>query len=97
MALHPKVQARAQAEIDTATGGTRLPAFEDRASMPYVDALLRELHRWGPVIPLGTSTATSQNALTIGYHQAIPHVLMEDDEYDGYRILKGSYVFGNTW
>ncbi|KAH7097919.1 cytochrome P450 [Auriculariales sp. MPI-PUGE-AT-0066] len=50
MALHPDVQRRAQAEIDSVTGGDRLPTYEDRGSLPYVDALLKEVMRWHPAV-----------------------------------------------
>ena len=53
MLLYPEVQAKAQAEIDSVIGNGRLPNFDDRASLPYVDAILRELVRWNPVVPLG--------------------------------------------
>ncbi|KAJ6512881.1 cytochrome P450 [Mycena sanguinolenta] len=51
MALHPEIQKKAQAEIDTVIGITRLPEFEDRPSLPYVEALYREIMRWKPVGP----------------------------------------------
>ena len=54
MMNHPEVQHRAQIEIDRVVGQQRLPDFEDRPSLPYVDAVLRETMRWGPVAPLGT-------------------------------------------
>ncbi|KIJ14785.1 hypothetical protein PAXINDRAFT_99849 [Paxillus involutus ATCC 200175] len=44
MAMHPKVQERAQAEIDEVVGRGRLPNFNDRASLPYVEAILRLAH-----------------------------------------------------
>ena len=50
---HPEVQRRAQAEIDRVVGRQRLPDFEDRSSLPYVDAVLRETMRWCPVAPIG--------------------------------------------
>lgn len=53
MMNHPEVQRRAQEEINSVVGGQRLPDFEDRASLPYVDAVLRETMRWRPVAPLG--------------------------------------------
>ena len=34
-----------------------------------------------------------QNVFTLG----IPHRVMEEDEYKGYRIPKGSIVLGNIW
>jgi cytochrome P450 len=53
MVLYPDVQARAQAEIDSVIGSDTLPTFEDRASLPYVDAVVRENYRWKPIGPLG--------------------------------------------
>ena len=53
MLLYPEVQAKAQAEIDSVIGSGRLPDFDDRATLPYVDAILHELLRWNPVVPLG--------------------------------------------
>jgi cytochrome P450 len=53
MVLYPDVQKRAQAEIDSVVGKDRLPTFDDRASLPYVDAILREVLRWEPTVPLG--------------------------------------------
>ena len=53
MVLYPDVQRRAQAEIELVIGRDQLPTFEDRASLPYIDAVLRETLRWEPVVPLG--------------------------------------------
>ena len=43
MILYPEVQKRAQAEIDGVVGSSRLPNFDDRKSLPYVEALFREV------------------------------------------------------
>lgn len=53
MVLHPEIQARAQAELDSVLGGTRLPEPSDRDSLPYVNCVLREVLRWRTVGPLG--------------------------------------------
>ena len=53
MALHPEVQRKAQAELDEVVGKERLPDFDDLDSLPYVQAVLKELLRWQPVTPLG--------------------------------------------
>src|SRR5882757_2249349 len=53
MVLYPDAQKRAQAEIDSVIGKDRLPTFNDRESLPYVDAVLRETLRWNPIGPLG--------------------------------------------
>ncbi|KAG5349488.1 hypothetical protein C0989_003480, partial [Termitomyces sp. Mn162] len=46
MALNPDVMRKAQAEIDSVTGGDRLPTLEDRQHLPYIDALTKEVLRW---------------------------------------------------
>jgi cytochrome P450 len=53
MALYPEVQKKAQAEIDAVVGPDRLPEFEDRPSLPYINAVIKELLRWNLVTPLG--------------------------------------------
>jgi hypothetical protein len=51
--LHPEIQKRAQHDVDAVTGRERLPTFEDRPQLPFVDAVCREVLRWRPVVPLG--------------------------------------------
>ncbi|KIJ34803.1 hypothetical protein M422DRAFT_34906 [Sphaerobolus stellatus SS14] len=80
MTLYPEVQAKAQAEIDMVIGNARLPTMADRSSLPYVEALVREVFRWGPPVPGG-----------------VPHRVMKDDIYNGYRIPAGSTVVSNIW
>ncbi|KAG2368699.1 cytochrome P450 [Suillus spraguei] len=67
MVSYPDVQRRAQAEIDSVIGRDRLPIFEDRASLPYVESILRETLRWQPVGPLGIPHATSCDDMYDGY------------------------------
>lgn len=67
MLLNPEVQARAQAEIDSVVGSVRLPNFEDRASLPYVEAVLREVLRWHPAVPLSIPHAATNNDVYNGY------------------------------
>ncbi|KAF9560814.1 cytochrome P450 [Agrocybe pediades] len=52
MAHHPEIQKKAQAEVDRVVGDSRLPDFEDRPAMPYVEAMILEIMRWGVVTPL---------------------------------------------
>ena len=54
MVMHPEVQRKAQEEIDRVVGNDRLPTFADQSSLPYVDALVKEVFRCYPVAPLGT-------------------------------------------
>jgi len=88
MVLYPDVQRRAQAEIDLVIGRDQLPTFEDRASLPYIDAVLRETLRWEPVVPLGNLLhwVISQFLKAL---IGLPHATTSDDIYDGYFIPKG--------
>ncbi|KAI0369518.1 cytochrome P450 [Pilatotrama ljubarskyi] len=52
MALHPEAQSKAREELDRVVGPCRLPAFDDFGSLPYVDALVKEVLRWYPIVPL---------------------------------------------
>ncbi|KAJ6464892.1 cytochrome P450 [Mycena sanguinolenta] len=53
MGLHPESQAKAQKEIDSVVGNTRLPEFRDREDLPFVEGILQETLRWIPAVPLG--------------------------------------------
>jgi cytochrome P450 len=55
---YPDVRKRAQAELDNVLGRDRLPTFDDRQRLPYIDALCKELLRWRMVVPLGAQMPT---------------------------------------
>ena len=46
-------------EIDAVIGIDRLPEYRDRPSLPYVEAVMRELSRWHPVVPLSEFSEVS--------------------------------------
>ncbi|KAG1727741.1 cytochrome P450 [Suillus lakei] len=68
MMLYPEVQKRAQAEIEAVIGTDLLPTFEDRSSLPYVEAVLRETLRWHPVFPLGLPHYTADSDVYNDHH-----------------------------
>ncbi|KZT66772.1 cytochrome P450 [Daedalea quercina L-15889] len=53
MVLHPDIQQKVQAELDSVTGNARLPASTDRPSLPYFEAVMKEVYRWICPVPLG--------------------------------------------
>lgn len=55
MLHYPDIQKKAHIELDSVVGRERLPTFEDRPRLPLIDALCKEVMRWRPVTPLGTS------------------------------------------
>jgi cytochrome P450 len=67
MALHPEIQKKAQEEIDRVVGNQRLPDFNDRQSMPYSDAIYREVMRIRPVFPLDLPHTSTEDDIYNGY------------------------------
>ncbi|KAG1883455.1 cytochrome P450 [Suillus subluteus] len=68
MVLFPEVQMKAHALIDAVVGTSRLPTFEDRSSLQYIDAILRETLRWHPILPLSVSHASVDSDVYGGYY-----------------------------
>jgi cytochrome P450 len=54
MLANPDAQKKAQLEIDSVVGRGNLPDFSDKQAMPYVAALIKEVLRWGNVLPFGS-------------------------------------------
>ncbi|THH03724.1 hypothetical protein EW145_g6055 [Phellinidium pouzarii] len=68
MVLNPKIAKKAQFELDYVTGGERLPLFEDRDSLPYIDCIFKECLRWVPPFPLGIPHRAMQDGKINGKH-----------------------------
>ena len=89
MVENPHTWKRAQVDIDTVIGTDRLPEFDDRASLPYVEAIIRETMRWRPVTPI---RACYDASFFLSYYECTtvaPHAVTCSDIYDGYYIPKG--------
>ncbi|THU82832.1 cytochrome P450 [Dendrothele bispora CBS 962.96] len=67
MCLYPDVQKKAQAEMDPVVGKGRLPTFEDRDHLPYLEALTKEVMRYHPAVPNGLPHATTVDDIHDGY------------------------------
>ncbi|KAI0295308.1 cytochrome P450 [Multifurca ochricompacta] len=76
MTLYPEAQRKAQAEIDSVTGGSRLPEFSDQDALPYVSAILKEVLRWHPVGPLGVPHRVMQDDVYEGYFIPAGSIIM---------------------
>ncbi|KAF5331769.1 hypothetical protein D9758_016643 [Tetrapyrgos nigripes] len=68
---HPEIQVKAQEELDRVLGSTanatQLPDFSDRGSLPYVEAVFRELMRMYPGVPLGIPHCSVADDVYEGY------------------------------
>ncbi|KAG5635070.1 hypothetical protein H0H81_012539 [Sphagnurus paluster] len=61
MAQNPKVQAKAQNEIDKIVGRDRMATFQDRESLPYMECVFKESLRWGTPAPLCKPSSPKSN------------------------------------
>ncbi|KAJ9645017.1 hypothetical protein H2204_001479 [Knufia peltigerae] len=56
--LHPEILKNAREQVDEVVGTDRLPTFDDRDQLPYIEYLIQETTRWYPLSPLGVPHAT---------------------------------------
>ena len=61
MVMHPEVQRHAHAELDSVVGRSRTPAFSDAPNLPYIQAIVKEVLRWRPVLPLSLPHSTTED------------------------------------
>jgi cytochrome P450 len=64
---HPDALAKAQSELDTVVGHDRLPTIDDRSSLPYVEAFITEVMRYGPPLPAGLPHMAMDDDIYEGY------------------------------
>ena len=67
MILFPDVQKSAQKEIDRVVGDSRLPSFQDKVNLPYIQAMVEEAVRWHTLAPLGFPHLTTEDDSYNGY------------------------------
>uniref|UniRef100_A0A3B5AQY3 Uncharacterized protein n=1 Tax=Stegastes partitus TaxID=144197 RepID=A0A3B5AQY3_9TELE len=52
MIKYPDIQGMFQAEIDAVIGPSRQPSLSDRENLPYTNAVVHEIQRYGDIVPL---------------------------------------------
>ncbi|XP_078496966.1 cytochrome P450 2D15-like isoform X2 [Lissotriton helveticus] len=67
MMLYPDIQRRAQEEIDQVIGREGKPTMDDRANMPYVNAVIHEIQRYSDITPLSVPHMTSRDTEVDGF------------------------------
>ncbi|NWW56341.1 CP2DH protein, partial [Ifrita kowaldi] len=67
MLLHPEIQSKVQAEIDEVIGRERPPTMMDQASMPYTNAVIHEVQRYGDIVPTALPHMTYRDTELQGF------------------------------
>jgi cytochrome P450 len=65
--VFPEVQIKAREELDHVIGVGRLPVSKDRLSLPYIEAIMKETHRWHLVLPMGLPHSSIEEDTCRGY------------------------------
>ncbi|KAH8984152.1 CyP450 monooxygenase [Lactarius hatsudake] len=83
LTLYPEVQRRAQAQIDSVVSRDRLPTFEDKSRLPYIEAICTELLRWQMVGPMGVPHASTEDSIYRGFFipKGLPGILHNPELY----------------
>ncbi|CAE7160460.1 unnamed protein product [Rhizoctonia solani] len=101
-ALYPEIAKKAQTEIDSVVGRERIPSLQDRSLLPYTDAMVQEVMRMCPPVPLGMCGSQPLNR-SLMYSpitrpsKGLAHQATEDIVFHGYRIPKGATINPNIW
>ncbi|XP_063771235.1 cytochrome P450 2K6-like isoform X2 [Pseudophryne corroboree] len=66
MMKYPDIQKKVQNEIERVVGSAQ-PRVEHRIQMPYTDAVLHEIQRFGDILPGSAPHSTSQDVTFRGY------------------------------
>ncbi|KAJ7596429.1 cytochrome P450 [Mycena floridula] len=68
MVLCPNVVAKAQEQLDRVVRRDRLPTLDDQNDLPYIEAIVREVFRFRPVLPLGLPHTTTEDDIYEGQY-----------------------------
>ncbi|XP_004845535.2 cytochrome P450 2D17-like isoform X1 [Heterocephalus glaber] len=67
MILHPDVQRQVHQEIDEVIGQGRRPEMGDQARLPFTNAVIHEVQRFGDIAPLGLPHMTLRDTEVQGF------------------------------
>ncbi|CAE7194397.1 unnamed protein product [Rhizoctonia solani] len=88
MLHYPEIQRTAQAEIDRVIGSDRLPSFTDQESLPYAEAIFKEVLRWQPLAPIGMRIPGGTNIIANAWNMLRdPDAYKDPEQFNPARFL----------
>ncbi|XP_043922166.1 cytochrome P450 2D15-like [Protopterus annectens] len=67
MILYPDIQCKVHEEIDRVIGKGRNPSSGDRVNLPYTDAVIHEIQRYGEIVPFTPPRRMIQDVDIMGH------------------------------
>jgi cytochrome P450 len=67
MTVFPEIQKTASKELNRVIGNSRLPVAADREKLPYIEAIMKETHRWHLVLPMCLPHSSTEEDTCRGY------------------------------
>ncbi|KAG3256093.1 cytochrome P450 2B1-like [Ictidomys tridecemlineatus] len=67
MLKYPHVAERVKEEIAQVIGSHRPPALDDHSKMPYTEAVIHEIQRFGDLLPIGVPHIVTKDTVFRGY------------------------------
>ncbi|VDB83459.1 unnamed protein product [Peniophora sp. CBMAI 1063] len=67
MLAYPECQRRAQVELDLIVGRARVPTFADMPQLCYIQAMVKEILRWQPMLPIAAPHTSIEDDFYKGF------------------------------
>uniref|UniRef100_A0A8B9SF15 Cytochrome P450 2J6-like n=1 Tax=Apteryx owenii TaxID=8824 RepID=A0A8B9SF15_APTOW len=67
MVAYPDIQEKVQKELDAALGPSHLICYEDRKKLPYTNAVIHEIMRYGNIVLITIPRQAVKNTTVLGY------------------------------
>ncbi|KAJ4266140.1 hypothetical protein NW762_004120 [Fusarium torreyae] len=83
---------KAQALLDEVVGQDRMPTFEDRPKLAYIDAIASETLRWRPVVVGGVPHFVREEDTYMGYRIPANSIVLGN----AYAITRDESIFGKN-